>query len=182
MKKLILVGLVASAYALTTLPAYAQTDNAAVVQEAGINSLLTILNNVTVDTTPEQLQEELVSVLERICKNKEKVELDEKLLNSACGASDIDAMINAVVASFGADSPLISDFLAALSVVGFDSDTITLAAITAGIDATIASEATAAGPVTGELPPPSVVSLPTLPTPPGAGGTGGDTGISEVGN
>ncbi|CAM2733955.1 hypothetical protein [Pseudoalteromonas distincta] len=181
MKKLILAALVASAYALTALPAYAQTDNDTVVQETSINSILAILNNVTADTTPEQLREELVEAIKRICKNKEKVELDEKLLNGACGASDIDAMINAVVASFGADSPLISDFLAALSTAGFDSDTITLAAITAGIDATIASEATAAGPAPGQVAPP-VVSLPTLPTPPGAGGTGGDTGISEVGN
>lgn len=181
MKKLILAGLVASASALTALPTYAQTDNDAVVQEVSINSIIDILNNVTADTTPEQLREDLVEAVKRICKNKEKIKLDEKLLNGACGAADIDAMVAAVVARFGADNPLISDFLAALSAAGLDTDAITLAAITAGVDATTASEATAAGPGAGQ-PAPPVGSLPTLPTPPGSGGTGGDNGISEVGN
>ena len=56
MKKLLLAGLVASATALTALPTYAQTDNAAVVQEVDINSIIDILNNVTADTTTEQLR------------------------------------------------------------------------------------------------------------------------------
>ena len=181
MKKLLLAGLVASATALTALPTYAQTDNDAVVQEVSINNIIDILNNVTADTSSEQLREDLVEAIKRICKNKEKVELDEKLLNAACSAADIDAMVAAVVAQFGADNPLISDFLAALTAAGLDSDAITLAAITAGVDATTASEATAAGPGLGQ-PAPPVGSLPTLPTPPGSGGTGGDNGISEVGN
>ena len=181
MKKLLLAGLVASATALTALPTHAQTDNDAVVQEVSINNIIEILNNVTADTSSEQLREDLVEAIKRICKNKEKVELDEKLLNAACSAADIDAMVASVVAQFGADNPLISDFLAALTAAGLDSDAITLAAITAGVDATTASEATAAGPGVGQ-PAPPVGSLPTLPTPPGSGGTGGDNGISEVGN
>ena len=75
MKKLLLAGLVASATALTALPTYAQTDNAAVVQEVGINSIIDILNNVTADTSPEQLREDLVEAIKRICKNKEEVNL-----------------------------------------------------------------------------------------------------------
>lgn len=180
MKKLILAGLVASATAFTALPTYAQTDTAVVVEDVAMNNLIAILSNVTADTSPEQLKADLVEAITRICKNKEKVRTD-KLLNAGCGSADIDAMITTVVDTFGADSPLISDFLAALAEFGIDPDAITIAAITAGIDATVASEATAAGP--GAAPAPPVIgTLPTLPTPPGAGGTGGDTGISEVGN
>lgn len=181
MKKLILAGLVASATAITALPTYAQTDNDAVVQEVSVNNIIDILNNATTDTSAEQLREDLVEAVRQICKNKEEVKLDEELLNGACGSADMDAMVAAVVANFGADSPLVPDFLAALSDAGFDSDAITLSAITAGIDPTVASEATAAGPGSGTTAAP-VVSLPTLPTPPGAGGTGGDAGISEVAN
>ncbi|CAM4244297.1 hypothetical protein [Pseudoalteromonas ostreae] len=181
MKKLLLAGLVASATALTAFPSYAQTDNVTVAQEESINGIIDILNNVTTDTSSEQLRKDLVEEIKRICENEGKVKLDEKLLNGACGAADIDAMITAVVANFSADNPLIPDFLAALSDTDIDSDTITLAAITAGIDPTIASEATAAGSGAGPATP-VVVTLPTLPIPSGAGGTGGDTGISEVAN
>ncbi|MCF7499070.1 hypothetical protein [Pseudoalteromonas sp. L1] len=181
MKKLILASLVASATAITALPTYAQTDNDAVVQEVSTNNIIDVLNNATAETSSEQLREDLVEAIRRICKNKEEVKLDDKLFKGACGSADMDAMVATVVANFGVDSPLISDFLAALSDAGFDSDAITLSAITAGIDPTVASEATAAGPGAGPAPSP-VVSLPTLPTPPGAGGTGGDAGISEVEN
>ena len=87
MKKLILAGLVASATAITALPTYAQTDNDAVVQEVSVNNIIDILNNATTDTSAEQLREDLVEAIKRICKNKEKIKLDEKLLNGACGAA-----------------------------------------------------------------------------------------------
>ena len=203
MKKLILAGIVASASALTALPTYAQTDNDAVVQEVSINSIIDILNNATADTAPEQLRENLVAALNQACTNKNNLlkngsedkpdnnspENNEEgnWLNGAlandvcCNTADIDILVNTVVDELGADNPLISDFLSSLSSTCSNSDAITLAAITAGVDATIASEATAAGPGAGQ-PAPPVGSLPTLPTPPGSGGTGGDNGISEVGN
>ena len=91
--------------------------------------------------------------------------------------------MNAVISAIGADSPFISDFLAALVTAGVNSDAVTLAAITAGVDATIASQATAAGPTEPTAPAsPLIVTLPTTTVPQGAGGTGGDAGISEVGN
>lgn len=185
MKKLFIASLVAGACSLTALPTYAQTDNNAVVEEASINSIINILDNVTADTTPDELRKELVEAINRICKNKEEVKLENKVNTDSCGASDIDAMINAVVSRFGADNPLISDFLAALTAAGLDTDAITLSAITAGVDATIASQATAAGP-TGAGPAPAggdeLPAIVSLPVPQGGGGTGGDAGISEVGN
>ena len=184
MKKLLIASFVAGAFALNALPTYALTDNNAVVEEASINSIINILDNVTEDTTPEQLRKDLVEAINRICKNKE-VKLENKVNTDTCGAADIDAMITAVVSRFGADNPLISDFLAALTAAGLDTDAITISAITAGVDATVASEATAAGP-TGAGPAaaggdelPTIISL---PIPQGGGGTGGDAGISEVGN
>ena len=96
---------------------------------------------------------------------------------------DVFEDVAVVVDAIGADSPLIADFLAALVAAGVDSDTVTLAAITAGVDATVASEATAAGPGGAPAPAaPVIVTLPTTAVPQGAGGTGGDAGISEVGN
>ncbi len=204
MKKLLLAGLVASATALTALPTYAQTDNAAVIQEVNTDGVISILNNATADTSSEQLREELVAALNQACSNKSNVVNngaedesdnnqpektgDGNWLNGAfandvcCNTADIDILVTTVVDELGADNPLISDFLNSLSTTCSNTDAITLAAITAGVDATVASEATAAGPGAGQPAPPPVVGLPTLPTPPGSGGTGGDNGISEVGN
>ncbi|NMM39547.1 hypothetical protein [Pseudoalteromonas arctica] len=204
MKKLILAGLIATVSALIALPSYAQPDNDAVLQEVNTDGIIDILNNVTADTAPEQLRKELVAALNQACTNKNNIlnnDSEDKLDNNSpenneggnwlkgsfandvcCNTADIDILVNTVVNELGADNLLISDFLSSLSSTCSNSDAITLAAITAGVDATIASEATAAGPSTGQLAPPPVVSLPTLPTPPGSGGTGGDNGISEVGN
>ncbi|MBH0055749.1 hypothetical protein I6F65_02145 [Pseudoalteromonas sp. SWXJZ94C] len=183
MKSLILAGLVASAFAVTTLPVYAVTDTAAVVKQQSMDTILSILNNADADTSPEQLKKELVEAIKLLCQNDVPTKLQDDVESGLCSATNIDRMIADVVAALGADNPLISDFLAALVEAGVNSDAVTLAAITAGIDATIASEATAAGPTPGLAPAaPVVVTLPTTTVPPGAGGTGGDAGISEVGN
>ena len=170
MKKLILAGLVLGV-AVIALPVNAQTD--------GTNSLVNVLNNASADATPEQLEADLLAAIVSVC--------------SDCTAEEVDAMINDVIAAVGADSPLIADVLSAMSAAGIDSDTVTLAAVSAGVDATVASEATAAGPnVPGQNAAPNANANPnvrsrvpafvSLPAPPGAGGTGGDDGISEVVN
>ncbi|MBW4966817.1 hypothetical protein KZZ04_10610 [Pseudoalteromonas sp. CR1] len=171
MKKLILAGLIAGATAAVTLPVYAQADSA---------GLVSVLNNATADTSPEQLQADLLAAIEAAC--------------SDCSAEDVEALINDAVAAVGADSPLVADVLGAMSAAGIDSDTLTLAAVTAGVDATTASEATAAGnpnaPGNNAAPNSNanpnarsrVPAFVSLPTPPGAGGNGGDDGISEVVN
>ena len=171
MKKLILAGLIAGATAVVTLPVYAQADSA---------GLVSVLNNATADTSPEQLQVDLLAAIEAAC--------------SDCSAEDVEALINDAVAAVGADSPLVADVLGAMSAAGIDSDTLTLAAVTAGVDATTASEATAAGnpnaPGNNAAPNSNanpnarsrVPAFVSLPTPPGAGGNGGDDGISEVVN
>ena len=169
MKSFILAGLIAGASSLTVLPSYAQTDTDAVVQTEGMTNLVNVLNSASAETAPDQLKADLVAAINGVCTN--------------CTAAQVDSMMNVVVDAVGADSPLIADFLAGLVAAGVDSDTVTLAAITAGVDATVASEATAAGP--GGAPAPSapvIVTLPTTAVPQGAGGTGGDAGISEVGN
>ncbi|KPZ55649.1 hypothetical protein [Pseudoalteromonas sp. P1-25] len=169
MKSLILASLVASASALTVLPAYAQTDTDAVVQTEGMANLVNVLNNATPETAPDQLKADLVSAINGVCTD--------------CTPTQVDSMMTVVVDAIGADSAFISDFLAALVAAGVDSDAVTLAAITAGVDATVASEATAAGPTEPTAPTgPVIVTLPTTTVPQGAGGTGGDAGISEVGN
>ena len=184
MKKLILASVIASAFALTATPTFAQTDSDVTVPAKNVSALVNILNNATADTSPEQLEADLAAAISEMC--------------SDCTPEQIDAMMNDVVASIGADSPLISNFLAAMTAAGIDSDAVTLAAITAGVDATTASEATAAGNPNapgqnpGDNAPPNanananaranVPGFVTLPTPPGAGGNGGDDGISEVAN
>lgn len=172
MKKLILAGVIASAFALTATPTFAQTDSDVTVPAQNVSALVTILNNATADTSPEQLEADLAAAISEMC--------------SDCTPEQIDAMMNDVVAAIGADSPLISNFLAAMTAAGIDSDAVTLAAITAGVDATTASEATAAGPTDGTPTPtptaPAIAAVPTTTVPQGAGGTGGDAGISEVGN
>ncbi|KYL31556.1 hypothetical protein A2I98_19235 [Pseudoalteromonas agarivorans] len=169
MKSLILASLFASASALIVLPAYAQTDTDAVVQTEGMANLVNVLNNATAETAPEQLKADLVTAINGVCTD--------------CTPAQVDSMMTVVVDAIGAESPLIADFLAALVAAGVDSDAVTLAAITAGVDATIASEATAAGPTEPTAPAgPVIVTLPTTTVPQGAGGTGGDAGISEVGN
>lgn len=169
MKSLILASLFASASALTVLPAFAQTDTDAVVQAEGMTNLVNVLNDATPETAPEQLKGDLVTAINGVCTD--------------CTPAQVDSMMTVVVDAIGAESPLIADFLAALVAAGVDSDAVTLAAITAGVDATIASEATAAGPTEPTAPAgPVIVTLPTTTVPQGAGGTGGDAGISEVGN
>ncbi|MBB1281414.1 hypothetical protein [Pseudoalteromonas sp. SR41-1] len=167
MKLFLLAGLIAGASALTALPSYAQTDTGVTAPAQNVSALVTILNNATAETSPEQLEADLTAAILAIC--------------SDCTPDQIDAMMNDVIAAIGADSPLISNFLAAMTAAGIDSDAVTLAAITAGVDATVASEATAAGPDGAPAPDaPVIVTLPTTAVPQGAGGTGGDAGISEV--
>ncbi|WP_024612054.1 hypothetical protein [Pseudoalteromonas sp. TB64] len=183
MKTLILAGLIASAFAVSALPVYAQTSTDTVVQKQSMDSILNILNNADSDTSPEELKKDLVDAINLLCQSDEdtpkNIELDLK--SGRCSAADIDKMITEVVAALGVDNALISDFLTSLVASGINSDAVTLAAIIAGVDATIASEATAAGPtITPAVP--VIVNLPIPIIPPGAGGTGGDTGISEVGN
>jgi len=184
MKKLILASVIASAFTLIATPTFAQTDSDVTVPAQNVSALVTILNNATADTSQEQLEADLAAAISEMC--------------SDCTPEQIDTMMNDVVAAIGADSPLISNFLAAMTAAGIDSDAVTLAAITAGVDATTASEATAAGNPNapgqnpGDNAPPNanananaranVPGFVTLPTPPGAGGNGGDDGISEVVN
>lgn len=176
MKKILLASLLIGATALVAQPASAQTTN-----------LVNVLNNATADTSAEQLELDLLSAIADVCAD--------------CTPEQVDTMINDAIAAVGNDSPLIADLLSAMSTAGIETDTITLAAISAGVDATIASEATAAGnnanpnapgQNAGDNAAPNsnansnarsrVPAFVSLPTPPGAGGTGGDDGISEVGN
>ena len=183
MKSIFLKSLLIGAMAFTVSPVYSQADSDVVVQSDSLTNLLNILNNAPDDISSEELQRELVAAIEQFCQNMGPIDLDSPIANGTCSAEQLDMLINAVVASLGADNALISDFLAALVTAGADSDAVTIAAITAGIDATVASEATAAGPTDGTpVAAPPVVVLPTVTVPPGTGGTGGDAGISEVGN
>ena len=159
-----------------------------------INLTLYRLNEVVagdlgaiVDPLMQEHQADLLAAIQAAC--------------SDCSAEDVDALINDAIAAVGADNPLIADVLGAMSAAGIDSDTLTLAAVSAGVDATVASEATAAGPngnnanpnapgqTAGDNTAPNSNANPnarsrvpgfvSLPTPPGAGGNGGDDGISE---
>ncbi|ETJ48312.1 hypothetical protein [Pseudoalteromonas agarivorans] len=183
MKSLILASLIVGTSSFVTLPVYAQADNDVIVQTDNLDTLVSILNNATAETPSDELQQNLVTAIEQLCQNTGPIDLDSPIANGTCTAEQLDIIMNAVIAAIGADSPFISDFLAALVTAGVDSDAVTLAAITAGVDATIASEATAAGPTEPTAPAgPVIVTLPTTTVPQGAGGTGGDAGISEVGN
>ncbi|MCK8116049.1 hypothetical protein MTF68_00595 [Pseudoalteromonas sp. 2CM37A] len=183
MRSLILASLIVGTSSFVTLPVYAQADNDVFVQTGNLDTLISILNNATAETPSDELQQNLVTAIEQLCQNTGPIDLDSPIANGTCSAEQLDIIMNAVIAAIGADSPFISDFLAALVTAGVNSDAVTLAAITAGVDATIASEATAAGPTEPTAPAgPVIVTLPTTTVPQGAGGTGGDAGISEVGN
>ena len=169
MKLIILTGLVLGSLSITAMPINAQTDSnkETAVQKPSTDNLINTLNSAT-QTKPENLIESLIGNIGTICYNRE------------CSTSDVDHMVSSVVDAVGSDSPLISDFLQALALYGADADTITLAAINYGIDATIASQATAAG---GAAPLSAPrFSLPNRSTPSGSGGSGGDSGISESEN
>ena len=144
MRSLILASLFVGASSFVAFPVYAQAHNDVIVQTDNLDTLINILTNATADTPSEELQEELVVVIEQLCQNTGPVDLDSPIANGTCSAQQLDIIMNAVISAIGADSPFISDFLAALVTAGVDSDAVTLAAITAGVDATIASQATAA--------------------------------------
>ena len=168
MKSLILVGLLAT----VSLTSQAQTDTGS-APTASISALVNVLMNANESTTTEQLEANLLAAINDVCNN--------------CTDEQVDAMINEATAAVGADSPLVANLLSALSDAGIDSDVVTLAAIGAGVDAQVASQATAAGPTTGS---PSGTSAPIVSynppsapsAPSGAGGSGGDSGISEIVN
>ncbi|MBH0019013.1 hypothetical protein I6F40_01310 [Pseudoalteromonas sp. SWXJ133] len=180
MKSFILASLFVGASSFVTFPVYAQADTDVIVQTDNINALINILANATADTPSDELQQKLVVAIEQLCKNNAPIDLDDAIANGTCSAEQLDIIMNSIIAAIGADSPFVSDFLAALVAAGVNTDAVTLAAITAGVDATVASEATAAGPAASTGP--VTVILPTPTVPQGAGGTGGDAGISEVGN
>lgn len=60
-----------------------------------------------------------------------------------------ESIIASAIIALGIDSPLITNILTAATEAGVNSDTVTVIAIANGVDATIASEATAAGDNTG---------------------------------
>ncbi len=86
-----------------------------------------------------------------------------------------DSILAAAIASLGAESPLIGDLLSAATDSGLDGDSVTAIAIANGVDATIASEATAAGPNSGDGLGNTGTTI-TINRGPGNGGGGG--GIS----
>lgn len=186
MKKMIVVGLVLGAAVFANSSVNAKIDNDAIVQTDSLSKLTTMLNTATPETSSEELQSNLVSAIEQICKNTGTINSDSTVSAEVCSAEQLDFIMNSVISAIGTDSPFIPVFLSALVEAGVSDDAVTLAAITAGVDATIASQATAAGatsagPVQASAGP-VVVDLPTTTLPIGAGGTGGDSGISEVGN
>ncbi|WP_166376180.1 hypothetical protein [Pseudoalteromonas sp. Z9A4] len=183
MKSLLLTTLFVGISAFATLPAYAQADNNEILQTNSLDALIDILNNASADTPSDELKKELADLIEELCKNTSPIDLYSPIANRTCSPEQLDLIMNEAIAAIGLDNPYISDFLSALVLSGVDSDAVTLAAITAGVDATVASEATAAGPGGDPTSPtPVIFTLPTSTVPPGAGGTGGDAGISEVGN
>ncbi len=67
---------------------------------------------------------------------------------SICADEDAaNELLADAIETIGADSPLIQQVLAAANKSGMNTDSITSVAIASGVDATIASEATAAGSV-----------------------------------
>ena len=90
-------------------------------------------------------------------------------------AEAAEAIIASAIATLGADSPLIASILQIATEAGVDSDTVTVIAIENGVDATIASEATAAGNNVADI---TAVNTGTSNLT-DAGGGGGGGGISE---
>ena len=114
------------------------------------------------------------SLQERIQKGKSL----EGALTAALKSTpeNAEAIIATAIAIAGDDENLIKRVLTAAVNAGVPADTVTAIAIANNVDATIASEATAAGAAPGSN---NGSSVKATPAPPSAGGGGGNDGISE---
>ncbi|WP_019026687.1 hypothetical protein [Colwellia piezophila] len=82
-------------------------------------------------------------------------------------SEEAETLVATAIAAVGIDSPLVAGILTAATEAGVDADTVTGIAIATGVDATLASQATAAGPAAT----PVAAPAPRLaPTPPANGG------------
>ncbi|MBQ4834151.1 hypothetical protein J8L70_12930 [Pseudoalteromonas sp. MMG010] len=90
--------------------------------------------------------------------------------------SDLAQRLLAIlIDKLGPEHELIEELLQKSALGCLDADTITVIAIAAGVDPTVASQATAAGPGNAT---PGNITAPNIPI--GNGGGGGDSGISEL--
>ncbi|PKG82555.1 hypothetical protein CXF85_13820 [Colwellia sp. 75C3] len=113
--------------------------------------------------------------------------LAESLVAAAIAAVGEDSeaaetIIATAIIALGADSPQIANILNIATEAGVNSDTVTSIAIASGVDATIASEATAAGSTPANSSPISSTptnKTPTYTSPGNSGGGGGGGGISK---
>ncbi|BDF95907.1 hypothetical protein [Pseudoalteromonas sp. KAN5] len=103
----------------------------------------------------------------------------ELAMNKTCTQTPpaADEVLTAVINALGSDHEQIESILKAAIKKCIDSDSVTVVAIAAGVDPSLASLATASGGAVSF--PATTILAPVIPT---GSGSGGDSGISEVNN
>ncbi|MBE0377037.1 hypothetical protein [Pseudoalteromonas prydzensis] len=103
----------------------------------------------------------------------------ELAMNNTCTQTPpaADEVLTAVINALGSDHDQIESILKAATNKCIDSDSVTVIAIAAGVDPSLASSATASGGAVSN--PATAILAPVIPT---GSGSGGDSGISEVNN
>jgi hypothetical protein len=171
MNKKILATVIFTALSATYIPAHAiDIDPAA---QSIIDTAIT--NECTFDIEENKECDFNAILATAITNNSTLAESLVAAILNAAGANTEAAedIIATAISVLGADSPLIPSILTIATEVGVNSDTVTAIAIASGVDATIASEATAAGATGGNIIGDTGNALAN-----NAGGGGGGGGIS----
>lgn len=113
-----------SAHATNIDPAAQSIIETAVINESDLNDTLA----TAITNNPAMAESLVAAAIDAVGANSEAAE----------------TIIATTIIALGADSPLIAKILTIATDAGVNSDTVTSVAIASGVDATIASEATAA--------------------------------------
>lgn len=170
MKKLLIAGLLATSAVTVQAQTASTTETPSAMFEG--KSITQIFSEAKVDNSIDVA----AVVLELIALHPE----DAEAIITAAIASNPDLASEIVAAGVTANVDLAGDIVAAAVAAGADVDAVTIAAITAGADAGVVSEATAAGRRGNNAPgnnfaPGRTVQMPTQPGLGGGSGGGGGT-------
>ena len=143
MNKNILAAVIFGSLSAITLPAQAKDINQ--TAQSYIDSFSE--NKCSVDITESKecdLNEALIAAISQFPIFAESL-LAAAIKVVGANTEAAETLVASAIFALGVDSPLIANILKVATEAGVDGDTLTAIAIASGVDATIASEATAAG-------------------------------------
>ena len=118
------------------VPALSNTENTITLA-----SLPTEVDSVTAELSPAEL---IIQAIANDPANAQEIIAQAFALMSS--VEEMEILLSNILASSGDDPLLVQSVAAAMVEAGVDSDTVVALAVAQGIDATLVSEATAAGP------------------------------------